>query len=90
GAVREFLLEEWRFDRVYGAAIVDTGRDLGDELGRTAEARGVQGAVAGAARGAREAGRALGWAQTGLVRSYAIVIVVGAAVMGLIVILAVQ
>jgi NADH-quinone oxidoreductase subunit L len=89
-AAREFLLEEWRFDRVYGAAVIDTGRDLGDALNRTAEARGVQGAVAGAARGAQEAGRGLGWVQNGLVRGYAVVIVVGAAVMGLIVILAVR
>jgi NADH-quinone oxidoreductase subunit L len=89
-AVRRFLLDEWRFDRVYGEAVIGTGRDLGDELTRTAEPRGVQGTVLGAARGAREAGRALGIAQSGLVRSYAVVIVVGVAVMGVIVLLTVR
>ena len=89
-AARRFLLDEWRFDRVYDDAVIGTGRDLGDELARTAEARGVQAAVAGVARGAREAGRGLGVVQSGLVRGYAVAIVVGAAVMGAIVLLAVR
>ena len=85
---RQVLLDEYGFDRAYRAGLIDPGRELGEELNRTAEPRGIQGIVSGAAEGTRSAGRGLGLAQTGLVRSYAFVIVVGAAVVGAIFLLA--
>jgi NADH-quinone oxidoreductase subunit L len=85
---RRLLLDEWRFDAVYEEALIQPGRDLGDVMAHEAERYGAQGAMEGVARSLIETGRGLSWAQSGLVRAYAFAMVAGAAVVGVIFILA--
>jgi NADH-quinone oxidoreductase subunit L len=85
---RRLLLDEYRFDDVYEQTFVQTGRDLGDVMGHEGERYGFQGAMEGVARSLIETGRGLSWAQSGLVRAYAFAMVAGAAVVGVIFILA--
>ncbi|HEX5416985.1 MAG TPA: hypothetical protein VFZ25_15080, partial [Chloroflexota bacterium] len=63
-------------------------RDLGDVMGHEGERYGFQGAMEGVARSLIETGRGLSWAQSGLLRAYAFVMIAGAAVVGVIFILA--
>jgi NADH-quinone oxidoreductase subunit L len=87
---RRLLLDEWRFDAVYEEALVQPGRDLGDVMAHGGERYGFQGAMEGVARSLIETGRGLSWAQSGLVRAYAFAMVAGAAVIGVVFILALR
>jgi NADH-quinone oxidoreductase subunit L len=89
-ATRELLADQYRFDEVYEEAIVQPGRDLGDALARDVERPAVEGSLEGAARALAGAGRGLRAAQTGLVRSYAFAMVAGAAVLGVVFVLALR
>jgi len=87
---RELLADQYRFDEVYEEAVIQPGRDLGDALERDVEAPAVEGAMVGAVRALTDAGRGLRAAQTGLVRSYAFAMVAGAAVVGVVFVLALR
>ena len=89
-AARELLADQYRFDEVYEQAVIQPGRDLGDVMTRDVERWGVQGAMEGVARGLLDMGRGLRTAQSGLVRSYAFAMVAGAAVVGVIFVLAMR
>jgi NADH-quinone oxidoreductase subunit L len=89
-ATRELLLDQYRFDDVYEAAVVEPGRDLGDVMTRDVERYGVLGAVEGVARSLVDAGRGLRAVQTGLVRAYAFAMIAGAAILGVIFVLAMR
>ncbi|MFN8109060.1 MAG: NADH-quinone oxidoreductase subunit L [Thermoleophilia bacterium] len=88
-ALRGFLLDQWRFDEAYEAAVIQPGRDLGDAgvAGERYVGRGVATAGAGIAQFAGLLARR---AQNGLVRTSASAVVVGAAVVGVLIILAVR
>jgi NADH-quinone oxidoreductase subunit L len=87
---RELLADQYRFDEVYEEAVVQPGRDLGDALARDVEAPAVEGGLVAVARVLTDFGRGLRAAQTGLVRSYAFAMVAGAAIVGLIFVLAMR
>jgi NADH-quinone oxidoreductase subunit L len=87
-ATRELLLDQYRFDEVYEETLVQPGRDVGDTLARDVERFGIQGSVLAVVRGLIEGGEGLRVLQSGLVRAYAFAMVAGAAVVGLIFILA--
>ena len=86
--LRGILIEQWRFDEIYESVIIQPGRDLGDAALRTAEPKFTQGLVAAATGVSMVTARGLRQMQTGLVRTYAFAVVAGAAVVGLIVVLA--
>ncbi len=86
--VRGLLLAQWGFDEVYEDVLVQPGRDLGDAAIRTAEPDLTQGIVAVATGASMATARELHRVQGGLVRTYAFAVIVGAAVLGLIVVLA--
>ena len=86
--LRGVLLDQWRFDDIYESAIIEPGRELGDAAVRTAEPRFTQGLVTAATGVTMVTARGLHRMQTGLVRTYAFAVVAGAAVVGLIVVLA--
>ncbi|MFN2227449.1 MAG: NADH-quinone oxidoreductase subunit L, partial [Anaerolineae bacterium] len=65
-------------DRAYDEAVVKPLRALGRWLGDVAEERGIDGAVDGLARLLGLAGQGLRRLQSGLVRSYALAMVLGA------------
>ncbi|HMM48759.1 MAG TPA: NADH-quinone oxidoreductase subunit L [Miltoncostaeaceae bacterium] len=88
--LRRLLTDQYRFDHVYEAAVIQAGRDLGDGLNRTAEAGGASGIPTGVARLAVLAGRGLRLAESGLVRAYAITMVAGVAILAAIMILVVR
>ncbi|MCC6829906.1 MAG: NADH-quinone oxidoreductase subunit L [Thermoleophilia bacterium] len=86
--LRAFLLDQWRFDEVYEAAVVQPGRDLGDAGVRAGE-RGVgQGPVIAAEAVTGAGARILSRVENGLVRTYAMAVIAGAAIVGAILILA--
>jgi NADH-quinone oxidoreductase subunit L len=87
---RELLADQYRFDEVYEEAVVQPGRDLGDALERNVEGPGVEGGLVAVARALTGFGRGLRAAETGLVRSYAFAMVLGAAVVGVIFVLAMR
>ncbi|MEQ9093677.1 MAG: NADH-quinone oxidoreductase subunit L [Miltoncostaeaceae bacterium] len=87
---RRLLHDQYRFDHAFEAAAVQPGRDLGDGLMATVERGGAQGIPTGVARAAILAGRGLRLAQTGLVRTYALAMVAGVAILGVIAILVVR
>jgi NADH-quinone oxidoreductase subunit L len=87
---RELLADQYRFDEVYEEAVVQPGRDVGDTLTSDVEGPAVEGALVGAARALTDAGRGLRAAQTGLVRTYAFAMVAGAAVVGVVFVLALR
>ncbi len=80
--IRRLLLDQYRFDEVFEAAVVQPERDLGDTLYRTVERPIAQGVPSGVARGTVLFGRGLRAAQTGLVRTYAFAMVAGVAILG--------
>ena len=82
---RGVLQAGYGFDALYARAVVAPGRALGEGLRRTVEPYGVQGLARLAGVAARGGGRVLALAQTGLVRGYAAVIVLGTAVVAAIV-----
>jgi NADH-quinone oxidoreductase subunit L len=86
--VRGVLLAQWGFDEVYESVIIEPGRDLGDAAIRTAEPDLTQGIVAAATGTAMMTARGLHRMQGGLVRTYTFAMIAGAAVVGLIVVLA--
>ena len=87
-AARELLADQYRFDEVYEDAIVEPVRDLADALARDVERPIVMGGLQGVARALAGAGRGLRAAQSGLVRSYAFAMVAGAAIVGVVFMLA--
>jgi NADH-quinone oxidoreductase subunit L len=89
-ATRQLLTDQYRFDEVYEEAVVQPGRDLGDFLTVDVERYGVQGAMEGVARSLVDAGRGLRAVQSGLVRAYAFAMIAGAAVIGVIFVLAMR
>ncbi len=86
--VRGLLLAQWGFDEVYDDVLIQPGRDLGDAAIRTAEPDLTQGIVAVATGASMATARELHRLQGGLVRTYAFAVIAGAAVLGLIVVLA--
>ncbi len=86
--VRGLLLAQWGFDEAYDELLIQPGRDLGDAAIRTAEPDVTQGIVAVATGAAMVTARGLHRMQGGLVRTYAFAVIAGAAVVGLIVVLA--
>jgi NADH-quinone oxidoreductase subunit L len=89
-AARDLLADQYRFDEVYEQAVVEPGRDLGDVLTVDVERYGVEGSMQGVARSLVDAGRGLRAAQSGLVRAYAFAMIAGAAVLGVILVLAMR
>ena len=89
-AARTVLADQYRFDEVYEQAVVEPSRDLGDVMTRDVERYGVQGAMEGVARSLVDAGRGLRATQSGLVRAYAFAMIAGAAVLGVIFVLAMR
>jgi NADH-quinone oxidoreductase subunit L len=89
-AARTVLADQYRFDEVYEQAVVQPSRDLGDVMTGDVERYGVQGAMEGVARSLVDAGRGLRATQSGLVRAYAFAMIAGAAVLGVIFVLAMR
>ncbi|MCP5024712.1 MAG: NADH-quinone oxidoreductase subunit L [Actinomycetia bacterium] len=77
---RPILARAWRLDETYAAFMGGPGRKLFD-LAAWFDRTIIDGAVNGAATAVRAGGGALRTVQSGLVRSYALVITLGAAVM---------
>ena len=86
--IRHLLLEQWLFDPAYESVIIQPGRDLGDAAIRTAEPEFTQGIVTAATGATMSGARGLHRIEGGLVRTYAFALIAGAAIVGLIVILA--
>jgi NADH-quinone oxidoreductase subunit L len=76
--LHDLLFEGYYLDRAYDEAVVKPLRALGRWLGDVAEDRGIDGVVDGLARLLALAGQGLRWLQSGLVRSYALAMVLGA------------
>ena len=74
----DLLYEGYHLDRAYSEAVVKPLRALGDWLSGPIEERGLDGAVEGLARLLGLAGQGLRRLQTGLVRSYALAMLLGA------------
>ena len=74
----DLLYEGYHLDRAYSEAVVKPLRALGDWLSDPIEERGLDGAVEGLARLLGLAGQGLRRLQTGLVRSYALAMLLGA------------
>jgi NADH-quinone oxidoreductase subunit L len=85
--LRAFLHDQWRFDEVYEAAVIQPGRDLGDAGVRSAEVGIGQGPMVAAEAVAGAGARVLSVMQNGLVRTYAFAIVAGTALVGVLFIL---
>ena len=82
--VHDFLSHKWYFDELYDAVFVRTIGGFGNFGRRVIEHRFVQGFVVGGAVGAVRAGTAVArGVQTGYVRSYAMLLVVGVLGLGL-------
>ena len=79
-----FLVNKWYFDELYDRMFVRPGRSLG-RFGRTTiESAFVQGAIVGGATGVVRAGTAFARAiQTGYLRAYALLLLVGACALAL-------
>jgi NADH-quinone oxidoreductase subunit L len=77
--LHDFLAEKWYFDRAYDAAFVNPSRGFG-RFGRTViESAFIQGVFVGGASRVVNAGTALARAvQTGYLRAYALLLLVGA------------
>jgi NADH-quinone oxidoreductase subunit L len=82
--VHRFLVNRWYFDELYERMFVRTGRALG-RFGRTTVERVlVQGALVGGASGVVRAGTAFARAiQTGYLRAYALLLLVGVCALAL-------
>ena len=77
-AVHSFLLHKWYFDELYDRAFVRPGRALGRFGRTTVERLFVQGALVGGATGVVRAGTAFARAiQTGYLRAYALLLLLG-------------
>ena len=74
----------WSFDQIYDETLVNSTRDVGDVLRRRVEPAGVQGLVIATVTGMRESARGLQKAQSGLLRTYAFMIVLGLALIGIV------
>jgi NADH:ubiquinone oxidoreductase subunit 5 (subunit L)/multisubunit Na+/H+ antiporter MnhA subunit len=81
---RGVLEEGYRFDEIYDETFVNSTRDVGEVFTRRVEPRGVQGLVTATVVSMRESALGLQRAQTGLLRSYAFMIVLGLALVGII------
>jgi NADH-quinone oxidoreductase subunit L len=81
---RGVLEEGYRFDEIYDETFVNSTRDVGEVFARRVEPRGVQGLVTATVVSMRESALGLQRAQTGLLRSYAFMIVLGLALVGII------
>jgi NADH-quinone oxidoreductase subunit L len=82
--LHDFLVHKWYFDELYDAVFVRTIGGFGN-FGRTViESRFVQGFVVGGAVGVVRAGTSLArTVQTGYVRAYALLLVIGVLALGL-------
>jgi NADH-quinone oxidoreductase subunit L len=82
--VHDFLAHKWYFDEAYDAAFVRPIAGFGNFGQRVVESRFVQGFLIGGAVGAVRAGTAVArGVQTGYVRAYALLLVVGVLGLGL-------
>ena len=86
--LRAFLLDQWRFDEVYEAAVIQPGRDLGDAGVRSAEIGVGQGPIIAAEAVTGAGARILSRVENGLVRTYAMAVIAGAAIVGILLVLA--
>jgi NADH-quinone oxidoreductase subunit L len=81
--VHAFLFNKWYFDELYDRVFVRPGRALGRFGRTTVESVFVQGALVGGATGVVRAGTAFARAiQTGYLRAYALLLVVGVCALG--------
>ncbi|MDX6645782.1 MAG: NADH-quinone oxidoreductase subunit [Miltoncostaeaceae bacterium] len=87
---RGVLEEGYRFDEAYDEILVNSTRDVGDVLRRRVEPAGVQGLVTATVAGMRESAKGLQKAQSGLLRTYAFMIVLGLALVGVVLALAIH
>ncbi|MCB9011567.1 MAG: NADH-quinone oxidoreductase subunit L [Actinobacteria bacterium] len=85
--LRAFLLDQWRFDEVYEAVIIQPGRDLGDGAMTAGEAGIGRGLMTAAEAVSGAGARFLRFTQNGLVRTSAAAVVIGAAVVTTLIIL---
>ncbi len=85
--VRGLLLDQWRFDQVYEAAVIQPGRDLGDAALHGFEPSGSQGLVNSATSLSASASRGLSRIENGLVRGYVFAVVLGTALVGIVIVL---
>jgi len=81
---RETLEEAYRFDEVYDEILVEPGKELGDALRTEVEPIAIQGPPAAVVRWVRDFARGLSWAESGLVRTYAYVLIAGLVVVGVV------
>jgi NADH-quinone oxidoreductase subunit L len=84
GAVHNFLSHKWYFDELYGAVFVRPVAGFGNFGRRVIESDFVQGFIVGGAVGVVRAGSSVARGiQTGYVRAYALLLVVGVLALGL-------
>jgi NADH-quinone oxidoreductase subunit L len=76
----DLLFNKYYVDEAYTAGIVKPLRMLGDVLSDTVEIRGIDGAVHGGSRFVILLGKSLCRLQTGLVRNYALAMLLGVVV----------
>jgi NADH-quinone oxidoreductase subunit L len=82
--VHNFLSHKWYFDELYDAVFVRPAGNAGNYGQRVIESRFVQGFVVGGAVGVVRAGTGFARAiQTGYIRAYALLLVVGVLALGL-------
>jgi NADH-quinone oxidoreductase subunit L len=81
GAAYRFLRDKWRWDELYGEAIVRPLGDLANMLWRVVDVRIIDGAVNGVAAGIGAVSQRLRHVQTGLVTNYALAIALGMVVL---------
>ena len=82
--IHAFLVNKWYFDELYDRMFVRTGRATGRFGRRVVERFLVQGTLVGGATGVVRAGTALARAiQTGYLRAYALLLLVGVCALGL-------
>lgn len=88
--VRRVVDDQYMLNEVYDEVFVQSGKDLGDAMVRDVEPGGVFRSIKTTVAVFVAAATGLRWAQSGLVRSYVFVFVVGVAVISAVVILASQ
>jgi NADH-quinone oxidoreductase subunit L len=88
--VRRVVEDQYMLNEVYDEVFVKSGQDLGDAMVRYVEPGGVFHSIRTTTSIFLASASSLRWAQSGLVRSYVFVFVVGAVVIGAVVIIASQ
>lgn len=87
---RTVLERKYAIDDMYDVALIETGKDLGDEFRDAGEPGLIQGLVRAGTDTSRWAAAGFSRLQNGLVRTYVTVLISGAAIVGVLFILAVR